>query len=110
MIKITSELKTNQGFTTKVAVLEVTSYTITETVQVAASSMPAMGAGKNVSINFAVYKSAADKEAGEQPMQPKDFPYNFNAQPASEDIITVDYIYSKVLSQLNEKGYTASLV
>lgn len=109
MIKITSELKTPQGFATKVAVLEITSYTLTETVQVS-TSVPSTGAFKSLTINVAVYKSAADKEAGEQPMQPKGFPYNFMVTPASEDIITVDYIYSKVLSELNAKDYTASLV
>jgi len=106
MIKITSELKQNAGFTSKISVLEITSYTINETVQlVSGTTMPLPQAGKNINVNFNLYKSVTDKNAGASPYQAVGFPYNFSMQPAPEDEVNESYVYDQIASQLSSFGY-----
>lgn len=107
MLKITSELKTNAGFKTSIAVLEISSYTSTETVQlVTGSTMPMAAPGKNISVNYQVYKSANDKASGANAFQPDAFPYSINIKPSAEDVVNDAYIYSKVSAELTSQGYT----
>ena len=107
MIKITSELRQNSGFKSSISVLEITSYTTTETTQLVTGSTPAIPAigGKNIIVNVSVYKSLTDKANGANPFQPMDFPYNFSIQPAPEDEINESYLYNKVSAKLNDLGF-----
>jgi len=110
MINITSELKQNAGFTSKVSVLEITSYTINETVQLTTgSTMPLPTAGKNINVNFQLYKSSTDKNAGAAAYQAVGFPYSFSIQPLPEDVINESYVYDKVSAQLTNLGYVNEL-
>lgn len=107
MIKITTELKQNAGFTSKVSILEITSYTITETVQlVQPTNMPAMtGGGRNIMVNFNLYKSLSDKENGASPYSAIDFPFNYSLQASPEDVIDSAYLYAAVSTKLADAGY-----
>lgn len=106
MIKITTELKQNAGFTSKISVLEITSYTINETVQLTTgSTMPLPQTGKNINVNFQLYKSVTDKSAGAAPYQAVGFPYSFSIQPLVEDEINESYVYNQVATQLSNLGY-----
>ena len=109
MLKITTELKTNAGFKTTIGVLEITSYTSNETVQlVTGSTMPT--SGKNITVSYQVFKSASDKAAGANAFQPDSFPYSINIKPLAEDVISDAYIYSKVSEQLTNQGYTNEIL
>jgi len=112
MIKITSELKQNSGFKSSISVLQINSYTTTETVMLTTGStmpMPAIG-GKNIQISVSVYKSLNDKNAGATPYQPMDFPYNFSVQSVPSDEITESYLYNQVRSKLNDLGYSTEFI
>lgn len=107
MIKITSELKQNSGFSSKVSVLEINSYTLTETVQLVTNPtmpMPMVG-GKNVTVQFSLYKSATDKSNGAAPYTAIDFPYSYQLSPGVEDVINETYLYAAVSHKLTEAGY-----
>lgn len=56
MIKIKSELTNSSGFKSTVSILEVTNYTLSQTVNlVTGSTMPAMPInGKNINVNYSV--------------------------------------------------------
>lgn len=111
MIKITSELKTNSAFRSTISVLEVTSYTVTETISLVANTpMPTLNAGKNIMVYAQVYKSATDKASGAAPYSPIDFPYSFNLQPAADDVVTEEYIYAGVLAKLQASNYNAEIL
>jgi len=106
MIKITTELKQNAGFTSKISVLEISSYTINETIQLTTgNTMPMPTTGKNIQVNFQLYRSISDKTAGAAPYQAVGFPYNFSIQPAPEDEVNESFIYNKVAAQLSNLGY-----
>jgi len=106
MIKITTELKQNAGFTSKISVLEISSYTINETIQLTTgSTMPLPTAEKNIQANFQLYRSISDKSAGAAPYQAVGFPFSFSIQPAPEDEVNESYVYNQVASQLNNLGF-----
>lgn len=107
MIKITSELKQNAGFTSTASVLEINSYTINETVQlttVSTMAMPAM-TGKNINVNFSLYKSFEDKQSGASAFTAVDFPYSISIKAEEDDIVDESFIYNKVKADLTQRGY-----
>ena len=111
MIKITTELKQNAGFTSKISVLEITSYTINETVQLTTgSTMPLPQTGKNINVNFQLYRSITDKSSGASSYQAVGFPYSFSIQPALDDEVNESYVYNQVAAQLSNLGYANEFV
>ena len=111
MIKITTELKQNAGFTSKISVLEIISYTINETIQlVSGNTMPLPQTGKTIQVAFQLYRSMADKNASASSYQAVGFPYSFSIQPLPEDEINESYIYNQVAIQLSNLGYANEFV
>lgn len=112
MIKITSELKQNAGFTSKVSVLELTSYTMNETVVlVQNTTMPSPSVGsKNITVLGSLYKSATDKAAGATSFTAVDFPYSFSIQATAEDVVNEAFLYTAVSAKLTDLGYTNEIV
>jgi|GEM_PF-1166011 len=112
MIKITTELKQNSGFTSKISVLEITSYTLNETVYLVQNpNMPTPISGnKNLMVQFSLYKSAADKANGASPYQAIDFPYSYQLSPGVEDVINETYLYAAVSHKLTEAGYVCEVM
>ncbi|RZJ82580.1 MAG: hypothetical protein EOO47_00080 [Flavobacterium sp.] len=107
MIKITSELTQTSGFKSTASVLEINSYTLTETVRLTSgttSPMPTI-AGKNITVNFSLYKSLSDKENNAAPFIANGFPYSINF--SVEDGVDVDeeYVYNQVKADLNVRGF-----
>lgn len=110
MIKIITELKQNSGFSSKASVLEINSYTLTETVQLVQNpTMPSMGS-KNVQIQFSLYKSATDKANGAAPYSAIDFPYSYNVIPSIDDVVNEAYLYQAVSVKLTEAGYVCEVL
>lgn len=111
MIKITSEITTTSGFKSSVSVLEVNSYTINETVQLGTgNTMPFGIAGKNININYQIFKSLDDKNAGNSSIQVSNLPYSINVQPSPDDVVNESYVYNKVVADLNLKGYNTVFI
>jgi len=111
MIKITSELKQNAGFTSKVSVLEITSYTLNETVYLVQNpTMPSMAGNKNLMVQFSLYKSSTDKSNGAAPYQAIDFPYSYQLSPGIDDVINEAYLYSAISQKLTDAGYVNELI
>lgn len=112
MIKITSTLKQASGFSSTKSVMELTSYTVTETVQlVVLPTMPAaIPNSKNIQINFSLYKSIEDKEAGAASYQAVDFPYNFSLQASTDATIDEAFLYSEVSAKLTELNYSNTII
>jgi hypothetical protein len=112
MIKITSELTQNAGFTSTQSVLEINTYTLTDTVRLTTGStmaMPAM-AGKNITVNFSLYKSLDDKENNAAPYVANGFPYSINFSVEDDVEVTESYVYNQVRADLNVRGFNTEFI
>jgi hypothetical protein len=112
MIKIKSELVNSSGFKSTTSVLEITNYTMSQTVSlVTGSTMPAMAhTGKNINVNYLIYKSISDKNNGATPFQPSNFPFNCHFQIGDEEVVNESLIYNLVKDKLDSDGYTTEFI
>lgn len=107
MITITTKLNQQSGFETESAILQINSYSINETIVLTTgiTSMPTMPAGKQINVNYSVFKDLQAYDDKSAPFQPVGFPYNISISPAPADVIDESYIYNKVRAKLNADGY-----
>lgn len=112
MIKIKSELVNQSGFKSTTSVLEITNYTLSQTVNLTTgNTMPPMAhTGKNINVNYSIYKSITDKNNGASPFQPSNFPFNYHFQINEEDDVNESLIYNLVIDRLNNDGYTTEFI
>ncbi len=111
MILITTKLNQQSGFETESAVLQITSYTVTETVQlVTGSTIPFPNTGKQISLNYSIFKDLLAFESANSPFQPVGFPYSIQILPATDDVINESFIYNQLRSKLNTLGYDAEWI
>ena len=112
MIKIKSELVSSSGFKSTTSVLEITNYTMSQTVNlVTGSTMPPMAnTGKNINVNYSIFKSVTDKNNGATPFQPSNFPFNYHFQIEDEEVVSESLIYNLVKNKLDNDGYTTEFI
>ena len=116
MIKINTTLQQPSGFSTDEAVLAINFYTLNKTVQISTgtTTMPIPTGGNQISINFSVFKSLANKLALDQPFQPVGFLYGISQSISDDDLVDGNVpestLYNIVKAKLNADGYNTEWV
>jgi hypothetical protein len=106
-IKINTTLNYNGGFSSNESVLRVTNYSVTENFPLVTgltAPMQTTTSGKTVNVNYQIYKSLGDFEAGQTPVQPLNFPYQINKAYNNEDV------YNLVKTDLTSKSYDVEVL
>jgi hypothetical protein len=109
-IKFNQVIKSTGGFITDEAVLVITAYSLTKNVNLTNDII-----SQSANINFSLYKSDADKVAGELPFQVAPstssmFPMNVYLNLVDDTELTIDVINDKVLGYFVEAGYDVELI